>query len=89
VEIWEADRTEQRLDLTAGFCEIDGTLKGTEPWAPLQRGDGPIGRAMATRLPVIRKQAARDTKGVLRDGPMVALPVVFDSQVMAVVALYL
>lgn len=86
IEVWDADRTGRTLDLSSGFCEVNGALDARSQLPAIQRGEGPIGQALAEGLPVIRKGP---TSPVPLEGSLLALPVVFDGRVTAVVALYL
>ena len=89
VEIWQPGSTAHTPQLSAGFCEAEGTLV-TASSAPL--AEVPVKVALATALPVVRKRDPHATlanPATTTDGSMVALPVFFAGHVTAVVALYL
>jgi hypothetical protein len=92
LEIWSVDASQQQLQLTAGFCEADGELggqgrSGHSSYAAAT--DNPIAQALTERRPVIRRTLPDAPPGGPTDGPMVALPVLVDGRLTAVVALYL
>ncbi len=86
IEVWDADRTGEKLDLSSGFCEVGGALDARSLLPAIPRGEGAIGQAMAQGLPVIRKCPP---SALPVEGSMIALPVVFEGHITAVVALYL
>ncbi len=89
IEIWLVEATGQGLELAAGICDVEGTLGSHQPVEFLGCGEGPVGQAMETRLPVVRKRNVSDPQSSPSEASMVALPVVFEGRVTAVVALYL
>ena len=95
VEIWQpgsTPHTHHTAQLSAGFCEVEGTLVGTAQAAISPSAEVPVKVALATALPVVRKRdpsAALANPVIITDGSMVALPVFFEGQVTAAVALYL
>ncbi len=92
VEIWQPGGASHAPQLSAGFCEVEGALvTAAKAVIPLS-AEVPVKVALATALPVVRKRdpsAALANPVLTTDGPLVALPVLFEGQVTAVVALYL
>ena len=85
LEIWQPDAADAMLRRSAGFCETEGALgAGTDGIA---RGEGPIGRTYLTGVPSVTK-ASDIPSGAAGSGGMVAIPVVLQSRLAAVMALY-
>ncbi len=93
LEIWQPDAARERLLLTAGFCERDGTLGGGPDVPALARGEGSIGQTWLTGMPAI----GTDVGSEAGSGPaaaaaaarsMVAIPILSGGRLQAAVALY-
>ncbi len=91
-ECWLPDSDGTALRRREGFCEQAGALDiGAEPVA---RGNGALGRALASCVPVIGERAADEpgTVGLAAAAhgldSLVALPVLRDGRVVAVVGWY-
>ena len=85
LEIWQPDATSTVLLRSAGFCETEGTLgAGTQGIA---RGEGAIGQTYLTGVPTVMEafDSMTDAPG---SGGMVAIPVVLQSRLASVMALY-
>jgi hypothetical protein len=91
-ECWLPDPDGSTLRRREGFCESAGALDGGG--APVARGTGALGRALAHGVPVIAEHAADEPGAVglaaAEHGldSLVALPVLRDSRVVAVVGWY-
>lgn len=94
-EIWQPDGGRRHLTLTDGFCEHEGSLMDRPAPVPIEKGQGAIGRAFLTGAPAMTDSAAEEPAGV---GPaasaagchsLVALPVLREGRLRAVLAWYL
>jgi hypothetical protein len=93
-EIWLPDDVGGSLHRSEGHCETTGPVEAGGSGLAVERGDGAIGRVLADCKPVVSERAARD------EGPVgaaarasgsttvVALPLLADGRVVAVVAWY-
>ncbi len=93
-ESWLPDAGGKHLLRHEGFCESAGPLDaGTEP-DQVDKGQGVVGRAWASALPLVSLKASSEPGGVGQGaraaglGTVVALPVLQNGQVVAVVAWY-
>jgi hypothetical protein len=92
LEIWSVDASQQQLQLTDGFCELDGELGGpgrTAHSSYAAAGDNPMAQALTERRPVIRRTPPDAPLSGPTDGPMVAFPILAAGSLTAIVALYL
>ena len=92
LEIWSVDAARNDLQLTAGFCEVQGDLGGpgkTGHSGDAAAGGHPVARAMTERRPVISRTLPDAPLSGPTDGPVLALPVIIAGTLTAVVALYL
>ena len=93
-ETWLPDAKARHLVRSEGFCEARGMLPALPPSDRIERGAGAIGQALAKRTPHIAEQAGAEPDVVgdeARAGglqALVALPVLKDGVVLAVVAWY-
>lgn len=96
-EIWKPDARRQQLTLADGWCEHQGALAPQRGMAldVVDRGQGAIGRALLTGCPAL-SEAAGDEPGTVGRAAtaagwvqLVALPVIRDGRLAAVVAWYL
>ena len=93
-ESWEPDKTRQYLLRGAGFCEVDGALGLRDELTRPERGQGTIGRAFLTGAPAFSDSAASEPGSIGASaaaaglGSVVALPIVRDGLLVAVVAWY-
>jgi len=77
-ETWLPDESGSHLLRREGFCETEGALD-TGRWEDrIERGQGPLGQALATGVPIVREATPALPA-------LVALPVLQAGQVMAVV----
>lgn len=91
IEIWRPDAGNTVLLRSAGFCETEGTLGAdTEGTQGIARGEGAIGQTYLTGVPSVMEASDRqpDAPGNVGTGGMVAIPVVLQSRLAAVMALY-
>jgi hypothetical protein len=94
LEMWEPDASRSRLHRTAGFCEVTGVFgESTDgPW--LDRGQGTIGTPFLTGIPAASDQAGSEPAGIGASAQqagleaLVAMPVLRDGRLAAVVAWY-
>ncbi len=94
VETWLPDADQRYLLRRDGFCESQGALDGCGLADRLARGQGALGRVMASGVPAIAHHAA-DEPGLAGAGAraaglgaLVALPIHRDGRLAAVVAWY-
>jgi len=94
IETWLPDPDYRYLLLESGFCEAQGELGSAGLAERVERGEGALGRALASGVPVITA-AARDEPGAAggaaraaRLASLVALPLWRGDRVVAVVAWY-
>jgi hypothetical protein len=93
-EVWRPDAVRRQLLLAEGFCEHDGSL-ASDPDRVIDIGQGAIGRVFLTGCPSMTDHAGDEPAGVGRAAQaagwrsLVALPVLRDGRLMAVVAWYL
>jgi hypothetical protein len=94
-EIWKPDARRQQLTLADGHFEHQGNLAGQAAAEPVERGQGTVGRALLTGCPAVSEAAADEPGAVGRAAAaagwasLVALPVIRQGRVAAVVAWYL
>ena len=93
-ESWEPDSTRQRLMRSTGFCEFEGMLAPSADSTQPERGQGTIGRAFLTGTPAFSDNVASEPGSIGASaaavglGSVVALPIVRDGLLVAVVAWY-
>ncbi len=93
-ETWRPDADGGRLVRSGGFCESQGVLAAGSADDRLAPGEGAIGRAWAERVPMVGRDAPGEPGGVGAAAraagwtSVVALPVIRDPDVGAVVAWY-
>jgi hypothetical protein len=92
IETWLPDAGQRHLQRSEGFCEVQhGVGAGS---SRVERGQGALGRAWDTGVPVLVEDAAAEGGGVGSAAQaggltsLVALPVLQGTAVVAVVALY-
>ncbi|MFM9916313.1 MAG: GAF domain-containing protein [Rhizobacter sp.] len=92
-EFWEPDATTPGLRCSGGFCEVDGRVDAApERW--LEPGKGTIGKLMLSGVPAVTEHAAAEPAGIgamaNRVGltSLLAIPILSDARLTAVVALY-
>lgn len=94
-EIWTLDARRERLQLAGGFCETQGTLATPLDAVTLGPGEGTIGTVFITGVPAVTHTAASEPGDIGRTAEaagldsMVALPVIQEGRLVAVVAMYL
>ncbi|MBX3606045.1 MAG: GAF domain-containing protein [Piscinibacter sp.] len=92
-ETWLPDGSARHLTRSEGFCEQQGVL-ADEPLLRVELGEGPLGRAFRSGVPTITEKIAAEASGPLAQAStaglqsVVALPVLQQGQVVAVVAWY-
>lgn len=93
-ECWLPDEAGSHLLRREGFCELQGALD-TGRWEErVETGQGALGRALATGVPMVSEAASAEPGGVGSGASaaglaaVVALPVLKDGAVKAVVAWY-
>lgn len=93
-ETWLPDASGERLRRQGGFCEAIGTVGEGAGSDAIERGQGTLGRAFFTGVPAVGDNAASEPGAVgaaagaaLLDA-VVALPVLRDGRLQAVVAWY-
>lgn len=93
-ETWLPDVRGERLQLAGGFCEATGTVGEGSPGGCIERGQGTLGRACFTGVPAVGENAANEpgpvgaAAGVAMLDAVVAVPVLHDGRLQAVVAWY-
>jgi GAF domain len=93
-ETWLPDAECRTLSRREGFCEVRGTLDGGGPADRVGLGDGALGRAFSSGVPVVA-EAADQEPGLVGAGArdaglksLVALPLLRDGRAPAVAAWY-
>lgn len=93
-ESWLPDADGSHLRRSEGFCESAGALDVGSAEDRVDKGQGAVGRAFASGVPLVSQQAVGEPAGVggaaraVGLSTVVALPVLHDGQVVAVVAWY-
>jgi hypothetical protein len=93
-ETWEPDVGRERLQRSAGFCEVGGTLAPGVAGTVQQCGQGTIGKVLLTGAPAFSDNAAAEPAGVGDSAAaaglqsLVAFPVLRDGRLVAAVAWY-
>jgi hypothetical protein len=93
-ETWLPDATGERLHRIGGFCETTGTVDEGGGSAFIERGQGTLGRAYFTGVPAVGESAASEpglvgvAAGAAMLDAVVAVPVLHDGRLQAVVAWY-
>ena len=94
IETWLPDPDYRHLLRDSGFCETQGELRRADLAERIERGEGALGRALASGVPVINEQV-RDEPGsagaaarTAKLSALVALPLWHGDRVVAIVAWY-
>jgi hypothetical protein len=89
LEVWSPAGSDGALYLIEGFCETQGLLQASTE-ASIAPGQGVVGRAFATAVPMVTERAADEPGPVGTTGwtSVAALPVLNKGRVTAVVAWY-
>ena len=93
-ETWLPDASGERLMRSGGFCETTGTVYESASTDFIERGQGTLGRAFFTGVPAIGESAASEpglvgaAAGVAGLDSVLALPVLRDGRLVAIVAWY-
>ncbi len=93
-ETWLPDADGERLHRSGGFCEATGTVSEAAGADFIERGQGTLGRAFFTGVPAIGDAAASEpglvgaAASVAALESVVALPVLRDGRLVALVAWY-
>ncbi len=89
LEVWSPAGRDGALCLSEGFCEKQGLLQASTE-APIAPGQGVVGRAFATAVPMLTERAAEEpgTVGLTSWTSVAALPVLRQGRVTAVVTWY-
>jgi hypothetical protein len=89
LEVWSPAGSDGALYLSEGFCETKGLLAASTA-AAIAPGQGVVGRAFATAVPMVTERAADEPGPVGTTGwdSVAALPVMRQGRVAAVVAWY-
>jgi hypothetical protein len=93
-ETWLPDADVERLFRVGGFCETTGSVAEVGGDRFIERGQGTLGRAFFTGVPTIGASAASEpglvgeAAGTAMLDAVVALPVLRDGRIAAVVAWY-
>jgi hypothetical protein len=89
LEVWSPAGRDGALYLSEGFCETQGLLQASTD-ASIAPGQGVVGRAFATAVPMLTERAADEPGSVGTTGwtSVAALPVLNKGRVRAVVAWY-
>jgi hypothetical protein len=91
-ETWVPDAAQRHLQRTQGFCELQGALEGDG--GRVEVGEGALGRVLQDGRPALAEQAGNEpgAVGAAARGAalqsLVALPVMRDGRLAAVVAWY-
>ena len=94
IETWLPDPDYRYLLLESGFCEAQGELGRTSLAERVERGEGALGRALASGVPVISEVASNEpgpagaAAHAAKLASLVALPLWRGDRVVAVVAWY-
>lgn len=92
-EFWDPDAARLTLNCSGGFCEVEGRLDAA-PDRALACGQGTIGRVLLSGAPAVTRALADEPGGVgasaARAGlsALLAIPVLREGRLMAVVVLY-
>jgi hypothetical protein len=93
-ETWLPDADGERLFRVGGFCEATGSVTEVGGDHFIERGQGSLGRALLTGVPAVGESAASEpglvgeAAGTALLDAVVALPVLRDGRIAAVVAWY-
>lgn len=93
-ESWLPDTDGRHLQRSEGFCESAGALDMGNAQERVEKGQGVLGLAFASGTPLVSQQAVNEPGGVgsaaraVGLATVVALPVLHDGHVVAVVAWY-
>jgi hypothetical protein len=89
LEVWSPAGRDGGLFLSEGFCETQGLLEASTE-VSIASGQGVVGRAFATAVPMVTERAADEPGPVGSTGwtSVAALPVLHKGRVTAVVAWY-
>jgi GAF domain len=89
LEVWSPAGRDGGLYLSEGFCETQGLLQASTE-VSIASGQGVVGRAFATAVPMVTERAADEPGPVGTTGwtAVAALPVLRQGRVSAVVAWY-
>jgi hypothetical protein len=93
-ETWLPSEGGEHLVRSGGFCEATGTVEAGSPAEAVDRGQGTLGRAAFTGVPTVGESAGSEPGGVgsaARSAGLeavVALPVLHEGRLRAVVAWY-
>jgi hypothetical protein len=89
LEVWSPAGSDGALYLSEGFCETQGLLQASTE-ASIAPGQGVVGRAFATAVPMVTERAADEPGPVGMTGwtSVAALPVLNKGRITAVVAWY-
>jgi hypothetical protein len=89
LEVWSPAGSDGALYLSEGFCETQGLLQASTE-ASIAPGQGVVGRAFATAVPMVTERAVDEPGPVGMTGwtSVAALPVLHKGRVTAVVAWY-
>jgi hypothetical protein len=93
-ETWLPDAGGEHLHRVGGFCEATGTVHEGGGREFIERGQGTLGRAFFTGVPAVSANAGSEpglvgaAAGVAALGSVVALPVLREGRLSAVVAWY-
>ncbi len=93
-ETWLPEPSGERLQRQGGFCEATGTVREGGSRDFIERGQGTLGRAFFTGVPAVGENAASEpgpvgvAAGAALLDAVVALPVLRDGRLQAVVAWY-
>lgn len=94
-EVWTPDESRHLLRRESGFCEMAGLLDGQ--MQPIERGQGAIGQAFQTGVPQVGETAGAEPGGIgeaegvaaaMAIESILALPVIREGRLLAVVAWY-
>jgi hypothetical protein len=93
-ETWLPDADGERLQRSGGFCEATGSVMAGGAHDAIERGQGTLGRAAFTGVPMVGEHAT-DEPGLVGSAAgsaglesVVALPVLHEGRLRAVVAWY-
>ncbi len=87
-EIWLPDAAREALVFGSGDCAGGADLAAEYAGVVIPRGEGAIGSAWRTGVPAIRGSPAGEAPGPSDPGAMLAMPVMRDGRLTAVVAWY-
>lgn len=94
IEIWAPNEAKNALVFRDGYCDMADDFASEAEGASVAYGEGPIGKPARTGVPVVVEDLGAETDPVARSaahaglGAMLAMPILEDGALRAVVSMY-